>query len=234
MTSETYYSTQQQFCRALVAQYRLHGVDALYGILYVLVGFYCFHGVGQSQVYNAITPCVLAAVYMIYITWHMCAASTRSRTAHYYFNLPQARTVAFYAQLSLLGIITLWLLAWVWVGCLFKLGGAGITACYRIHPEFLVFPFLAMSATVRHIYQQHSWAYWRRTGLLFIIVCCWVAWKIYAIKANPPGSGNHFWPDRDMSLFKQLCVAATIMVFSWYLISTTHKQWRERQIGAIQ
>ena len=177
---------------------------------------------------------MFAAAYMIYVTWHMCVAKTRFRTTHYYFNLPQDRTVAFYAQLTLLGIITLWFLAWVLAGCLFKLGGAGITACYRIHPEFFVFPFLVVSATVRHIYQQHSWAYWRRTGLLFIFVCCWVAWKVHAIKANAPRPGNHFWPDRDMSLFVQLWVAAIMVGLSYYLISETCKQWRHRQIGAIR
>ncbi len=234
MTEKIEYSPRGQFRRAMASDWSLYGGDLAYGLLYVLIGFFLARRVGHSQVYNVIGPFLCATGFMVYQTWRMCAPSARRATAPYFFNLPQDRGVALSARLTFLFLGAIWLIGLAFVGCGFKLGGAGITACYRIHPEFVVLPFLAVAATVCHIHSVHGWAYWGRAGVFFIGICSWFAWKLNAIRAHAPRASNNFWPERDMSVWIQLIVAGIIMTISWRLVANARIQWRKRQIGAIQ
>jgi hypothetical protein len=234
MKENTHYSTRQQFCRALASDRSLYGMDLVYGVLYMLVGFYAGRRVGYSQVYNVMGPFLCVSGYLVYLTWRMCAPGARRTTALYFFNLPQDRGIALSARLTFLFLGTSWLTALVFVGCALKLGGAGITACYRIHPEFMVLPFLAVAATVCHIHSVHGWDYWGGAAVFFIGICSWFAWKLYLIDAHPPLADNNFWPERDMSVWIQFVVAGLILGISWWLLAQARIQWRKRQIGAIQ
>jgi len=234
MKDDQHYSTAQQFRRALASDWSIYGMDLIYGILYTLVGFYAARRVGYSQVYNVIGPYLLVSGYLVYLTWHMCAPGARRSTALYFFNLPQDRGIALSARLTFLFLGTCWLTALVFVGCALKLGGAGITACYRIHPEFVALPFLAVAATVCHIHSVHGWDYWGRAAVFFIGICAWFVWKLYMIDAQPPLAQNRFWPERDMSIWLQFIVAGMMLGISWRLLARARAQWRRRQIGAIQ
>lgn len=234
MREHTHFSPHRQFRRALALDWSLYGVDLVYGLLYVLASFYAGRRVGHSQVYNVIGPFLLVAGFMMYQTWHICAPSARHATARYFFNLPQDRLTALRARLTFLFLGTSWLTALVFVGCTLKLGGAGITACYRIHPEFVVLPFLMVAATVCHVHSVHGWDYWGRAGLFFLGICAWFVWKLYGINAHPPLLTNKFWPERDMSIWLQLLVAIVMLGMAGCLVAQTCVQWRKRQIGAIQ
>jgi hypothetical protein len=234
MTERIDYSPRHQFRRALAMDWSLYGMDLVYGVLYVLVGFFLARQVGHSQVYDVIVPFLCAAGFMVYQTWRICAPSARRATAPYFFNLPQDRNIALSARLTFLFLGVTWLIGLVFVGCGFKLGGAGITACYRIHPEFVVLPFLAVAAPVCHVHSVHGWDYWGGAAVFFIGICSWFVWKLYAIDAHPPVADNNFWPERDMSVWIQLIVAGIIMGISWRLVARARVQWHKRQIGAIQ
>ena len=234
MSDEALYSPRQQFRRALASDWFLYGMDLVYGLVYVLLGFFLMRRVGYSQVYNVIVPFLCASAYMIYQTWHICAPSARHATASYFFNLPQDRIIALYARLTFLGLGTVWLIGLVFVGSALKLGGAGITACYRVHPEFVALPFLAVAATVWHVHSVRGWGHWGRAAGLFLLTSCWIAWKLYAINATPPQASNSFWPQREMSLGTQVCVSFVMLGWAGWLLAQAHGQWRKRQIGAIQ
>lgn len=234
MTALEFYDSRRQFRRILALDWSLHALDFAYGSVYALLGFFTFRRVGHSQVYDVIAPFLLVSGFMIYQTWHVCAPNTRSATAFYYFNLPHHRHIAFYAHLALLSLGGLWLLALVLLGCALKLGGAGITAHYRIHPEMLVLPFVAVALTMAHVYLIRGWSYWLMTALLFIAVCSWFFSKLYLIDARPPLSRNDYWPEREMAYWIQLCIAGIMMGFVRSLIERVRTKWQHRQIGGIR
>ena len=171
---------------------------------------------------------------MMYQTWHVCAPNTRCATAFYYFNLPHQRHIAFYAHLTLLSLGGVWLIAVVLLGCALRLGGAGITAHYRIHPEMVVLPFIAISLTMAHVYLIRGWPYWCKAAAFFIGVGAWFVWKLHMIDAHRPHAGNDYWPEREMAYWIQLCIAGIMMGVVWSLIERVRKNWQRRQIGGIR
>lgn len=223
-----------QFRLALAAEWRLYGSELLYGLLYVVAGFYAFRRLGYSRVYDVCWPCVFAAGLMIYLTWHVCSPGVKRRTAPFFFNLPLDRAIALDARLAFLFLAAVWFCGCTLAGSQLKLGGAGITACYRLHPEFVALPFLAIAATAWHLHRPHDRAYWITFGALFVAFCCWLIWKIHAISTNPATDGNNFWPGREMPLGNQFLVAGILLVVAAWLTVAARAGWRRRQIGEIQ
>ena len=232
MTDNLYYSSKQQFCRALAINWSLYKTDMIYGVLYVIPGFFA-HRLGLSQVCNVFFPFLMISGFITYYTWRICSPYTKRTTTPYFINLPQDRIITLYAHLIFLSGSIIWLISWVFAGCAFKLAGAGITACYRIHPEFVVFPFLAVTLTMLHIYSVHSWSYWIKFGLLLITAGSWLFWRIDMFDAIKPCAKNNFWPQREMPLAIQCLTACIILGISACLFKTTCIQWRKRQTGAI-
>lgn len=234
MNAVDYYSPSCQFKRALNRDWRLYGIDLLCGTLYPLIGFYLFHRVGQSQVYSVITPFVATAGFVVYLTRRICLPEVKRESTFYYFNLPMDRVTALDAHVTVLGLVCLWLVGWVFFGGLLKLGGAGITACYRFHPEIVVLPFLVAALAVRHIYVIHGRRSWVWSLLWYGSLAAWVVWKYFAIAGMPANSGNNYWPDRPMSLSAEWALAGIMAVAAACLVHNTRIQWRKRQIGGIR
>ncbi len=234
MNPTSYYAPGRQFRRALAAEWRLYGSELLYGVLYVAVGFYVFRRVGYSQVYIVGTPFALAAALMAYLTWRLCSPGVKRTTAPFFFNLPLDRAIALDARLVFLFLATVWFNGIVLLGSHFKLGGAGITACYRIHPEFAALPFLTAAATVWHLHRPHGKAHWITFGALFIAFICWLIWKVHGIEAISATKGNNFWPDREMPLKNQFLAAGILMAVAACLVLAARAGWRRRQIGEIR
>ena len=232
--SQTFYSPDRQFRRALAADWQLFSTELLYGVPYIVVGFYALRWVGTSQVYNVTWPFVFAAGLAAWLTVHICSPSIKRKSALYFFALPQNRQTAFNGRLAFLFILVLWLVVLVFVGCGIKLGGAGITACYRIPPEFVVLPFLTTSAVFWGVHCLHSRTYWFRVSLFGASLVGWLFWKLYAISRNPANAGNNYWPGREMPLGLQFVVAGLFVAISVRFILSARTAWRKRQMGAVQ
>lgn len=232
MNTTAFYHPTRQFQRALYADLQLYSVDLLFGGLYPLVGFYMFRYVGHSQVYEITWPFLMSAAYLVYLTWRICKPEIRVVSAAYYFNRPLDRVTAFWAHVTFLLITALWLLLWVGVGCALKLGGAGLTACYRLHPEFLALPLLAVAVTLRYVYAIDSWTSWGISLFGFALLIAWLTWKIYSFPEAQ--SFNNYWPERTMSLTTEIYGTLTLTALAAWITMDTQKQWRTFQIGGIR
>ncbi len=234
MSLSDYYSPSCQFRRALNRDWRLLSIDLLCGILYPVVGFYVFRRVGESQVYSVVWPFVLAAGFMLYLTRRLCLPEAKRDSAAYFFNLPQDRLVALDSHIVFLGVTTLWFNAWVLAGSLLKLGGAGLTACYRLHPECFVLPFLVLALTLRHIYLKHTRMFCVGSVVWYLLLTGWFVWKGYRILDLSLRADHPYWPDRPMSLRTEWAVATLMAAVAVWLIYHIRNQWRQRQIGEIR
>lgn len=234
MSSEDFYDARLQFRRLLALDCSLYAWDFAYGTFYALIGFFTFRRVGYSQVYDVIGPFFLVSAFMIYQTWHVCAPHTRTSTAFYFFNLPHRRDIAFYAHLTLLSLGGLWLIAVVLLGSALQLGGAGITAHYRIHPDMVVLPFVALAATLAHLYSVRGRSYWAKAALLLILACAGFAWKLFLMDDHPPVSSNSYWPEREMAYWEQFCIGGILLGGVFVLIERTRRIWQRRQIGGVR
>ena len=233
MSAADFYSSSRQFRRALNSDWRLHSVELLCGILYAVVGFYVGHRVGLSQVYPVITPFLITAGFVVYLTRRLCLPEVKRSSAACYLNLPQGRIMALNAHVAFLAMALLWLTAWVFVGSLLKLGGGGITACYRIHPDFSALPWLVMALTIRHVYLEHTPAFWCRSVVWYVVLLSGIVWKFWHCH-QPAHAANHYWPDRGMSLPMEWAIAAIMAAVAMWMIHRTRIQWRNRQIGEIR
>ena len=233
MSTVDFYSSSRQFRRALKSDWRLHSVELLCGILYAVVGFYVGHRVGLSQVYSVITPFLITAGFVVYLTRRLCLPEVKRSSAACYLNLPQGRLMALDAHVAFLVMAVLWLNAWVFVGSLLKLGGGGMTACYRIHPDFSALPWLVMALTIRHVYLKHTPAFWCRSVVWYVVLLSGIVWKFWHCH-QPAHAANHYWPDRGMSLPMEWAIVAIMAAVAMWMIHRTRIQWRNRQIGEIR
>ncbi len=234
MNTSEFYSPRRQLSRALASDWRLSSFEMLYGMLYVLVPFYCSRRVGLSQVYDVILPFVVVTGLMAFLTWRICNTDVKTKSAAYFASLPGDRNTAFSARILFLFSLTLWFVAVVFIGCLFKLGGAGITASYRIHPEFVALPFLAVASTAWLVYCPHDKSHWILAVLSLILFFGALYTRIAAIGSIPANEGNHYWPGRESSLSFQFLVSGVLILVTSVLIINTRKQWHSRQIGEIR
>ena len=180
-----FYSPHRQFRRALNRDWRLHSIELLCGILYPVVGFYVGHRVGLSQVYPVIVPFLVLAGFLAYLTRRLCLPEVKRSSASYYLNLPQGRLMAMDAHVAFLCIAILWLTGCVFAGSLLKLGGAGMTACYRFYPEFAVLPWFATALVIRHIYRIRNLAFWGQSLVWYVLLTTWVVWRCFGIMSLP-------------------------------------------------
>jgi len=234
MNASDFYSLSHQFRRALNRDWRLHRIELLCGILYPVVGFYVGHRVGLSQVHSVVVPFLVLAGFMVHMTRRACLPEVRRSSAACYLNLPLDRLMALNAHVVFLGMMTLWLLAWVLVGSLLKLGGAGMTACYRWHPDIAMAPFLTTVLTIRHVYLRRGLAFWRDSVLWYVLLITWLVWRFYGGLAQPSNAANNYWPDRNLSLATEWAIAAIMAAAVVWLVYFTRIQWRHRQIGGIR
>jgi len=234
MNATDYYSLSCQFRRALNRDWRLHSLELLCGMVYPVVGFYVGHRVGLSQVYPVIVPFLVVAGFMVYLTRRLCLPEVRRVSAFCYFNLPQDRLVALDAHVGFLCIAALWLTGCVAAGSFLKLGGAGMTACYRFHPEFVVLPWFVTALMIRHVYRIRNLAFWGQSLLWYVLLTAWIVSRCFWIMSLPAHSGNHYWPDRHMSLTTEWALAGALAALTVWLIYRTRIHWRQRQIGGIR
>ena len=94
MSSAGFYSRKQQFLREWRVLWRIHRLDTLLGGVYVLAGFYAFHRVGLSQVYDVIAPFIVASIVAGYLASAIHEPQSQGHTRPFYFNLPRSRTTA--------------------------------------------------------------------------------------------------------------------------------------------
>ena len=235
MSAADYYSPSFQFKRALNRDWRLHNIELLCGIVYPVVGFFVFHRVGQSQVYSVITPFVLTAGFMAYLTQRLCASEVRRESVFYYFNLPYGSSHVSGCPRDFPGAgLSLWLIGWVFLGGLLKLGGAGITACYRFHPDIAVLPFLIAALDDSPHLPHTQLVILGRVPALVRVDSRLGRVEVFAVFRMPANSSNNYWPARPMSLLAEWVVAAIMVGAAVWLVYNARIQWRKRQIGGIR
>jgi len=101
MNTTDFYSPRRQLHRALASDWRLYGNEMLYGLFYILMSFYCFRRLGLSQVYDVISPFIVAAAVTAFLTWRICSSDVDKKTGPYFASLPRDRDTAFGARILL-------------------------------------------------------------------------------------------------------------------------------------
>jgi len=232
MSQTVFYSPLRQLRRELAWHGRLHGADALFGLVYAAVGFYAFRRVGLSQVYDVAFPFVVVSGVLVYLALRVCLPEATGATARYFLALPRDRTIAFDAKVAFLLLTALWLETCVLAGVWLKLGGAAITPHYRLRPDFAALPFLMLGATV--------WFACAPEGLLRLVKSAVVACLIVgalALRVAFFGNAtqkNDYLPPRAPSLAIEWLMTALILIAGAWMAMAARRQWRQRQIGEIQ
>lgn len=234
MISTGFYSRKRQFLREWRALWRIHGLDTLLGGAFVLLGFYFAHRVGLSQVYNVIVPFIVAGIVSGYLAFVISIPQSRGNTLPYYFNLPRSRTAAWDAHLAFLVCAVLWMEGVILIGAMLKLGGAGMTPHYRLHPEAFVLPFLVIAAIFSFAHIRHSVRY-IAASLLAMAVFAVGLYKWVSIGFWEDAEQlNNFFPPRGFTLSSQYAFAALLLVSAACALALSRGHWQRREVGEIQ
>ena len=234
MSNAGFYSRKRQFFREWRVLWRMHWLDTLLGGLYVLIGFYAFRRVGLSQVYDVFAPFVVASIDAAYLAFVISIPQSGGNTLPYYFNLPRNRTAAWDAHLAYLVCTALWMEAVILVGVLFKLGGAGITPHYRLHPEVIVLPFLAIAAAFSFAHLRHTVRNRVSSALILLMFTFGLLyWLGFSVRETAE-QDNNFFPPRGLPLSVQCVLASLLLVYAMFVLAVTRRHWKRREVGEIK
>ncbi len=234
MSSTGFYSRRQQFFREWRILWRMHGLDTFLGGVFVLAGFYAFHRVGFSQVYDVILPVILASFIAAYLAHSVSAHQSMGNTVPFYFNLPRGRMLAWDAHLVYLIGAILWMEGLILIGAMLKLGGAGMTPHYRLHPEGFALPFLAMASILSYACIRHSWQF---IAACLLGIAAFIAglynWRAYGFWEDAERF-NDYCPNGGFALIYQCTFAALLLGCAAFVLVLSRRHWRRRQVGEIQ
>jgi len=234
MSSPRFYSRKRQFFREWRVLWRMHKLDTLLGGVYVLSGFYAAHQVGISQVHNVITPFMIASIVAGYLAVVIYAPQSRGNTLPFYFNLPRNRTAAWDAHLAYLIGSIVWMEGVILIGVMFKLGGAGMTPHYRLHPEAFCLPFVAIASAASYAHFRHAKNY---LAAIMVAVTAFVVGLYYWLVIGFPedaGTLNNFFPPRGFSLSSQYAIAALLLLSAAFVLALSRLHWQAREVGEIE
>ena len=234
MSSTGFYSRKRQFFREWRVLWRIHGLDTLLGGVYVLVGFYVGHRVGLSQVYNVVVPFIIASIVAGYLAFVIYAPESQGNTLPFYFNLPRGRTAVWDAHLAYLVCTVLWMEGAILIGAMFKLGGAGMTPHYRLHPEAFGLPFLAIASVSSYVHIRHSKRYIAASLLAVVVFAAGLYYWVTNGFWEDAQQHNNFFPPRGFALSSQYAFAALLLVSAAFVLILSRCHWQRREVGEIK
>lgn len=232
--STPFYSPSQQYLREWRAIGRVYGVDTLLGGAYVLAGFFLFHEVGRSQVYNVAMPLIIASIVSAYLTYAIANPQSRGNTLPYYSSLPRDRMTAWYAQLAYVLAVIIGMEVLVLIGTMIKLGGGGITPQYRLHPELFAFPFLSAATILVCRYVRNTlWPF----VSAFLVLCVFLTGLYHWLRVGfweDAEELNIYLPSRGFALSQQYLFATLLLVVTVVGVLWIRKHWQRCEVGEIK
>lgn len=145
MNRTEFYSPRQQFLREWRLLWRTLKTDIYIGVAVVITAFYGFRVVGESRVYDVLLPLYATTGVAFYLAMNTWVRDVNKESRWFYYNLPKDRLRAWDAQFVFICTVVLGLESLILVGAYFKIGGAGLTPEYRLHPELFVLPLVAIA-----------------------------------------------------------------------------------------
>jgi hypothetical protein len=234
MSGAEFYSRKRQFLREWAILWRMHGLDTFLGGMYSLFGFYLFHSVGGSQVYNVVLPFIIAGCVIGYLAFCVMKPQTKGNTVPFYFNFPRNRTISWDAQIAYLITAALSIEGIILIGTYFKLGGATYTPYYRIHPEAIALPYVALAFVLSYLHIRHSKTFFVTYALALALFIVGTYYWIMVGFPEQANEYNNFLPQRGFDIKNQFAYAALLFISAVVGLIVTRHRWQLREMGEIK
>ncbi len=197
--SEEFYSTSKELERELKYLWRtMHWSNLPVGTVLTLFSFYALHWPGYSQVFDVILPFVYVSIHLVILIENQCNPERKRPTAAFYINLPRRPARSLGAALVFyLGQVFYYEIL-IGIGVWLKLGGADITPAYRLHPDMIVLPIVAVLTTLWSIRHRGAWAT-RLLSLPFTLLL-FVSLVSFHYLGPASSEANNFFPPRALPL----------------------------------
>lgn len=210
---DDFYSRKKQFRRELRHQFRsMEWGDLAFATLLTLLCFYVLFSPGQSQVYDVAIPYLYATFHLTLLIFRQTAVERVHPTSKFYVNLPRTTSVTFFAKcVYFLGHAVYYEIV-IALGVVIKLGGADITPYYRLHPEIMVLPVVAVLGSVWYCHGPRSLA--DTVFALSSVAVAFIALIVRYFSLPLPDLANNFLPPRDLPLPWAMCIALALLAGS--------------------
>ena len=232
--SNTFYSPREQFLREWRNLWQLYGIDTLIGGVYVVGGFYVFHRVGYSQVYNVIMPFLIASVVAAYLTYTIYNPQSSGKTLPYFFNLPRHNRTVWNAHCAFIVCVILCLEALILIGVQLKLGGAGITPHFRLHPEMFALPFLAQATVIIYCHFNQTKFHAIVFSLALLLFAAGMVYWTFLGFGEDAEALNNYFPSRAIPLNSQGAITVALLGCAGLMLKKGRSQWLQREMGEIK
>lgn len=219
-----------QMRRVAKADARITGIDAVFGLLYVLAGFLVPMPDAARPVHVAAAPFVALSGVLIYLAARICGAEREGTTAAFYANLPRQRTAAYWAHAGWLALFAVALEVVICVGIYARLGAARPDQPLLIAPYMSVLPFLAIAYVLWANYGPRgrlaTWAILIPLSFAMLVgIAALINWDVEL----RDGANERFAVTFDQNYGPALALAVLAGFFAWH----GWRRWMRTQIGEL-
>lgn len=209
--------------RVAAVDTRSIGIDALYGLVYVLGGFYASPQIPNASVWVVLGPFLALSVVLIYMTFRLCQMEREEKTAMFYANLPRGRSLSYWMHAAWLGGFALIMEAVIVLGVWMRLGFARPDQTLFVAPSLFLLPFFSFACFIWLIYGGY-----RKFIEIAGVIAALVVWGIiiWGVYLRIEESGSKIFP-------RDLGAALALALLSGLLLWHGSRRWRKTQIGEV-
>ena len=229
--SSDFYSNSNQTIRELRALARcFEWRDITLGVGLAFVSFYLFRYPGHSQVYQVVLPYVLIALYLELLIIMHGKIELDDTSAGFYAMLPRDAKPSFDAKLLGFALYASVFEVAILIGAALKLGGAGITPVYRLHPEIMVLPYVGVLLGLCYAHHPPN----QERGIFAFFSFFLLGLPAGARWALTPEANalNGWLPPREMSLTIQLGIAVFLLALTGWMAFRIRREYRNLRASA--
>ncbi len=227
-TPPLFWTPSAQVRRIVTTNARLTGIDLLYGLFYVLAGFFIFPIIARYSIHIVASPFVVLAVVLSYLTGRICGPEGQGQTAMFYANLPRQRSLTYWTHAALLCAFAFVLELVIGMGMACHLNAAQPGQTFVTTPFLVLLPYLAIAFWMWATYCLQSFPGFLKTLVIFLVALTAIgitAWDVnLCYKSREPIAWLYLqnWP---------LAILSGLLILLFHGFG--YRSWVRKQVGEI-
>jgi hypothetical protein len=206
--------------RIIAMDARIIGVDAVYGLLYLVISFFVILHPAQSKMaFATFIPFAALSLILIYYAIRVCNAEGDKKTAMFYSNLPRGRVLAYWTHALGLIVLAVIMESGIMLAMALGLGTAGNVSVQYIAPYMTVLPLLTIAFALWYIHARPRWFQGMPALIAIVFSPFWLALQ----SQYDPSAAAEIW-GKYGPLLGIILVSALMLWHGYY-------RWKKTQIG---
>ncbi len=203
--------------RVLAADLRVIGVDAAYGLSYVLAGFFLSPKARSGEAIIG-APVYALSFVIFYLAIRICNSERDDKTAVFFANLPRRRMITYWMHSATLGMFVVVMEIVISIGLVLRLKTLNLGSVGPTELAYLALPWLVGAFAVWAMFGMGTWfARARLSSLINLFLTLSISLVLIV------------WAQRVSIPFQAL----VMLLITCYMLWDGARRWQKLQIGEL-